>query len=213
MKTKRLFIWAVSMAMATTVRASDAGDPVFPLDLGYQARVEVMYQFRNRGLDRGRDFEADLYTLRLHSDVGEFATLDFDLGGIQAEGGDLEFRGGAGLRHLAYDSERARIAAIAQVHYTPGLQLGAVDYDDLIEFGAGLTFALKMPVDDQLTVLPYAGPAFSILRLSGDVDRDENQSIGAVAGVSLMMPGNHTFRLETQVFDEVGFTFAAGIAF
>ncbi|MGA1194105.1 MAG: hypothetical protein ACO3ZG_06985 [Kiritimatiellia bacterium] len=213
MKTTALFILTISMAWATMVRASDAGDPVFPLDLGYQARAEIIYQARDRELDRGRAFEADLYTLRLHSDVGEFATLDFDLGGIQADGGDLEFRGGLGLRHLAYDREQVRVAARAQIHYTPGLRLGTIDYDDLIEVEAGVNIAAKIRLDDQVTLMPYAGPAVSILRLSGDVDRDEDQMVGAVVGISFLLPGNNTFRFESQIFDAVGFAISAGIAF
>lgn len=213
MKIKALFVLTAMLAVASTSLASDAGDPVFPLDLGYKSRAEIIYQFRDRGLDQGDAFEADLYTLRLHSDVGEYATLDFDLGGIQAEGGDLEFRGGVGLRHLAYDSERLRIAALAQIHYTPGLQSGDVDFDDLIEVNAGIHLALKLALDDQLTMMPYAGPAVSILRFSGDADRDEDQTVGAVAGLSFLLPGNNTFRFEAQIFDEAGFAIAAGIAF
>jgi hypothetical protein len=213
MKTRALVGLLALTLMGGVARAGDAGDPVFPLDLGYQARAEIVYQLRDRELDNGDAFEADLYTLRLHSDVGEFATLDFDLGGVHADDGDLEFRGGVGLRHLAYDGERMRIAARAQIHYTPGLQLGTVDYDDLIEVEAGISLAAKIRLDDQLTVMPYAGPAVSILRFSGDEDRDEDQTVGAVAGLSFLLPGNNTFRFEAQIFDAVGFAFAAGIAF
>lgn len=200
--------------VAPTTRAADAGDPIFPLDLQRLARAEFIYEARERDLDSNARFEADVFTLRIHTDVGQYASLDFDVGGMSPSGGDLEFYGGLGLRLLAYDGESLRISPYAQAHYAPSMELKGDSYEDLIDADAGLLFAAKLKPNDQLTIMPYAGPALSILRMSGDgTDPGEDNMLGAVGGVSLLMPGMNTFRIEAQYFDRVSISVAAGIAF
>jgi len=195
------------------VRAADAGDPVFPIDLNNKARAELLYENRQRELDNGLKLKADVFLLRMHTDVGQHAYLDFDVGMIGPQGGDYEFYGGIGLRFLAYDSAEWRISPYAQIHYAPSLEVKSVEYDDLIDADAGLLVAYKWKPNDQLTVMPYAGPALSIIRLSGDVDADEDQLFGFVTGVSLQMPGLNSFRIEAQFFDQVSISASAGISF
>ncbi|HMO51118.1 MAG TPA: hypothetical protein PKA21_08340 [Kiritimatiellia bacterium] len=197
----------------SAAQAADAGDPVFPVDMERKARAELMYENRRRDLDNGETFKADAYTLRIHTDVGQYAYLDFDVGGISPQGGDLEFYGGIGLRYLAYDAETFRISPFAQVHYAPGLKTRTARDFDLVEFDAGILVAGKWRLDDQLTLIPYIGPMVSILRFSSDLDAREDNPVGGVAGLSLLMPGQNTFRFEMQVFDGVSFSVAAGIAF
>jgi len=198
-----------------SARAADAGDSVFPVDLERKARAELIYESRERDLDAGGTFEADVFMLRIHTDVGSYAYLDFDLGAISPSGGDAEFYGGAGLRFLAYDGEHIRLIPFAQGHYAGEVEEDNIKYDDLIDFDGGLLLAGKIEIDESLTLMPYAGPAFSILRLSGkdDLEADADTPVGAVAGLALKMPGQNTFRFETHYFDHFGFSLAAGIAF
>jgi len=201
--------------VSSTAIAADAGDSVFPVDLDRKARAELIYESRERDLDAGGSFEADVFTLRIHTDVGPYASLDFDLGAISPSGGDAEFYGGAGLRFLAYDGDNVRLIPFAQGHYAPGIEADGAKYEDLIDFDGGLLLAGKIEVDDSLSILPYAGPAFSLLRLSGDgnADAEADTPVGAVAGIALKMPGQNTFRFEAQYFDNFSFSLAAGIAF
>jgi len=194
--------------------AADAGDLIFPKDIvNYKARAELIYEHRQRELDVGTDLSLDAYYVRIHTDLGRTAYLDFDLGGIEPEGGDLEFYGGIGLRFLAYDSETWRVGPFAQIHYAPSFTLKDVEYDDAIDADGGLLFTYKVKLNDQLTLMPYAGPILSIIRLSGDEDADEDQTFGAVTGLSLQMPGQNTFRFEAQFFDDVSISVAAGMVF
>lgn len=197
-----------------SVQGADAGDLIFPSDVdNHRARAELVYENRQRDLDVGGTLKLDAYYVRMHTDLGQNAYLDFDVGGIEPDGGDLEFYGGVGLRFLAYDSDTWRIGPFAQVHYTPSFKLESVDYDDALDADAGLLVTYKVALNDQLTLMPYAGPALSIIRLSGDVDADEDQTFGGVAGISLQMPGQNTFRVEAQYYDDVSISVAAGMVF
>lgn len=206
---------------ALPVMAADVGDPIFPADLGDKARAELIYQNFQRDLDSGAEFQADAYLVRLHTDVGQYAYLDFDLGAIEPDGSDLGFYGGVGLRYLAYDSDQWRISPWFQVHYAPSLDDEGAEYS-MLDGDAGILLAAKLHIDKDLTVMPYAGPALSIIRINGDdplfgetteTDMEEDQVIGAVAGISLQMPGQNSFRVEAQFFDQVSISAAAGIAF
>ncbi|HMP88995.1 MAG TPA: hypothetical protein PJ991_02275 [Kiritimatiellia bacterium] len=215
MSTKKLLaVYCVTAAMTTgTLKAADAGDPVFPIDLNNKARAELLYENRQRDLDNDLRLKADVFALRIHTDVGQYANLDFDIGMISPAGGSDEFYGGIGLRFLAYDSEYWRLSPYAQVHYAPRFRMGGVSYDDLIDADAGLLLACKLKLDQQLTLMPYAGPVLSIVRIGGNDDPREDRVLGGVAGVSLLMPGNNTIRIEAQYFDRVSVSAAAGIAF
>ena len=215
MKTMlKTFAYSLLAVMpATQALAADAGDPIFPIDMNNKARAEFLYENRQRELDNGLKLKADVFALRLHTDVGQYAYLDFDVGMISQSGGDDEFYGGIGLRYLAYDSATWRVSPFAQVHYAPGYRIGLAKYDYLIDADAGLTLAYKWKPNEQLTVIPYAGPILSIIRLSGDDDAREDQVFGGVVGISLHMPGQNSFRFEAQFFDKVSISAAAGIAF
>lgn len=196
------------------VYGADAGDMIFPSDIeNYKARAELVYENRQRDLDNGVNMKLDAYYVRIHTDLGKAAYLDFDLGGIEPDGGDLEFYGGIGLRFLAYDSDTWRFGPFAQVHYTPSFTLKSTEYDDALDADAGLLVTYKLKINDQLTLMPYAGPALSIIRLNGDVDAEEDQVFGGVAGISLMMPGQNSFRIEAQYYDDVSISVAAGMVF
>lgn len=197
------------------IYAADAGDPVFPVDMNRKARAELIYESRERDLDNGIVFDADAYTLRLHTDVGPYAYLDFDLGAISPAGGDAAFYGGVGLRYLAYDSGTCRLMPFVQGHYASDVELDSAEYKDLIDIDAGLLLSGTLVLGDQLAIMPYAGPAFSAVRLSGDgnEDAEEDTPVGVIAGVGFKMPGANTFRFEAQYFDHFSFSLAAGIAF
>ncbi len=205
--------WFGLIAAGALSALADAGDPVFPVDLDDKTRAEIIYNKWNRDLDTGGEIDGDIYMLRLHSDVGQFANLDFDLGGLDLSDGDLSFYGGIGLRYLAYDGDTWRVSPYAQGHYSPNPTVRGADYDDLIEADGGVNFAFKIQLDQDLTLMPYLGPALSIIRLSGDEDVEEDNVLGAVAGASLQMPGHNSIRLELQFYDQVSISAAAGIAF
>ncbi len=216
MNMKLYLVGAVILTAVAVGRvgAMDAGDPVFPVDTkDYKARAEFIYNNIQRDLDNGLELNADAYMLRIHTDVGEYAYLDFDLGGIDPTGGDLEFYGGVGFRMLAYKGENFRLSPFIQVHYAPSFILDDVEYDSYLDVDGGLLFAYEIKIDDQLSIVPYAGPALSGVNLSGDQDAGEDNIFGAVAGLSLHMPGQNIFRVEGQFFDQVGFSAAVGIAF
>jgi hypothetical protein len=61
--------------------------------------------------------------------------------------------------------------------------------------------------------MPYVGPALSVIQLSGDNDAGEDNIFGGVAGISLLMPSQNSLRVEAQVFDQVSFSIAAGLAY
>lgn len=228
MKTRHVLSLVSSLAVLSLPclsRAADVGDPVFPDDLKGKARAELIYQNFQRELDVDvenfdgeADLEADVFMLRLHSDVGQFATLDFDIGGLDA-GEDYTLYAGVGLRYLAYDSQDWRISTFLQGHYAPDASDEGVEFD-LIDADFGALISRKIVIDDQLTLMPYAGPALSIIRVDGDFndvdlsfDAEEDSIIGLIAGLSIQMRGMNGIRLEAQLYDEVSISAAASIAF
>lgn len=235
-----MLVAAVALT-AIPALARDAGDPVFPLDLNDKARAEILYQDWQRDLvvsgdevDGDAEFAADVFMLRIHTAVGQYAFLDFDVGGLDPAGGDLAFYGGVGLRYLAYDSEKWRMSAFGQVHYAPDAE-GRMPVEvegqsgkakasfDVLDADAGVLLALKQELGDQLTLMPYLGPALSIIRINGDAetpgggevdfDGEEDQVLGLIAGLALEMPGRNGIRFEAQIFDQVSISAAASIVF
>ncbi len=208
----RCLVPLAALAATPLAFGADAGDPIFPKDLNDKARAEVVYNNIKRDLDTGDQLKADAYFARLHTDVGQTFYLDFDLGAMDPSGGKADFYWGIGLRALAYDGEKLRVSPWVQAHFAHDLDTrwGSTDY---IDGDAGLTFAVKLPVGNDLTILPYAGPIVSILRIDGERDYNEDQTVGGLAGVSLLMPGNNSFRVEGQFYDHVNVSIAAGIAF
>ena len=219
--------------------SADAGAPVLPRDHSGKTHWEVVFDSMSRDLDEpkgplsvGDTFEADALYLRFHTDIGQAASLDFDAGALNADEADTSFYGGVGLRLLAYDSEAWRVGAHLQVHYAPGVEAersgqGIVagrtrlDYD-LLEVDGGVTLAAKLKLADDLTVMPYVGPVFSVLNLDGDaeasgaregIDASEDNVIGAMAGIALVLPEGNTLRIEARAFDSVSVSAAAGIVF
>jgi len=213
--------------------AADVGDPVFPLDMKGKARAEIIYDrlSRDSDVDIGANptakdkFEADVFMLRIHTDVEKNAYLDFDVGAIDPSGGgDMGFYGGIGLRMLMIDEHAWRLSAEAQGHYAPSLsgEVRGVESDyDLWNADAALLLSGKFDVLGQVRLAPYAGPVLSLQRLSGDsttgsnedVSAEESDVLGVAAGVSLLLPGNNTIRLEGRYFGDFEASVGAGIAF
>lgn len=238
-RTLYLIVLSAAFAAAPAARAADAGAPVLPKDHSGKAYAEIVYESIARDLDEpegplsvGKRFEADVLYLRLHTDVGQTASLDFDAGILNADDADTTFYGGVGLRFLAYDSETWRVGAHLQVHYAPDIEAerggrGVAAGDttlnyDLLEVDGGVTVGAKLKIDDQLTLMPYAGPALSVLTLDGDaessgaranIDAGEDHVVGLLAGLALMLPEGNTVRVEARAFDEVTVSAAAGIVF
>lgn len=219
---KRIAILAAACALtASPAVAFDLGDPVFPMDMDDKARASLVYESLERDLDgdsgAAATLEADIYLLRIHTDLGEYAYLDFDVGAIDPDGGDLSFYGGVGLRYLAYDGKDWRLSSVAQIHYAPDADAGDSDFD-LIDGDLALLLSRKINIDEQLQVMPYAGPVLSLVRVDGDTggddfDADEDNLLGAAAGISLLMPGGNGLRIEARIFDEVSVSAAATMAF
>lgn len=216
MKGKLSLICLAGLAMAAPVWAEDVGDPVFPVDLKDKSRFELIYGNEKRDMDFDgviAEFEADTYVLRMHTDVGQYAYLDFDVGYMDPSDGSGAFYGGVGLRYLVYDAEKYRMAANLQGHYAPSLDFDGADADYWSVDG-GVTLAGKIKIDDQLTILPYVGPIVSTVNLDGDdVDASEDNILGAVAGLSLELREMNTIRVEVRYVDSASISAAAGIAF
>jgi hypothetical protein len=221
---KRIIGFCAGLALAAGLgRAGDVGDLQFPVDLEGKAQGELIYESLQRPLDvdgHEIDFDADVYLIRARTAVGQYATLDFDLGALDA-GKDIGFIGGVGLRYLAYDATTWRAGAFAQARYAPELTMKVGDAEadaDMIEGDAGVLFSLKLDTD-QLRFRPYAGPMLSILRVSGDteggegIDAEENEIFGGVAGLQLLFPGNNGLRFEGRYVDDFSLSVAASIVF
>jgi len=225
-----LAVLAAVCGLTVVSLASDSGDAIFPIDLKDQNRVEVIYENIDRGVDATsgpkalENFEADTIYVRFHTPVGNTASFDIDLGGLDPNGGDMDWYAGAGIRYLTYDSDAMRVAIFVQGHYSP-VQTDEhgykVDYD-YFEGEGGVLFNGKIDVKDQLMFMPYIGPVLSIVRLNGDIrddtgkadfDTEEDTMFGLVAGLTLKMQENHSVRLEMRYFDEFNFSAAAGVAF
>jgi hypothetical protein len=200
--------------------AADAGDPVYPLDMNEKIRAEVVYENVQRDVEfpsgEGEgEVEADAYYLRIHTDVGRYAYLDFDLGGLDPQAGNVAFYGGVGLRAMVYDGDVLRLGAFGQLHYAPNIE-GEGDAEfDWLDGDAGFLVAAKLKLEKELTIIPYAGPVFSFVRLDGDrdVEAEESNPIGGAVGLSLGLPGGNGLRVEARIFDQVSFSVGASIAF
>ena len=212
-----LLATAVLPALA---RAADMGATTLPADHFNKAHAEIIYESTDRDLDHGT-LEADALYLRIHTAVGQTATLDFDLGGLDAQDADWAPYSGIGLRYLVYDAPAWRIGAHLQVHYAPDIE-SDLEKADLLEVDGGVSLIGRFTVAKDLVLMPYLGPVFSIVRLDGDAevgngkasfDREEDSPLGVAAGLALQLPEGNTLRVEARAFDGVSFSAAAGIAF
>ncbi|GEM_PF-3179068 len=220
-----------------SVFGNDAGDLVFPADYPHKVRAELLYENVQRDIrvtsesPTVRDaLSADVFAVRLHTDVGPLARLDFDVGAMSAGSGSHKLMGGVGLRFLALEWDAWRAGAFGQARYARDLSdrvdLGdagraSVKYD-WVEADAGLLVAYRQSVADQFVVAPYVGPVFSIIRLSGDL-RDANgrnrfraeqdQAIGMALGLGLEFQGQNGLRFETRYFDDWSVSVAASFVF
>lgn len=230
MKTVRpwSFVLVAALLPLPAALAADVGAPIVPKDHFPKEHWEIVYENVNRDLDGGRgagSLEADALYVRFHTGLGQTATMDFDLGMYNASGADAALYAGIGLRYLVYDGEVWRAGAHLQVHYAPGIEQdrGAAELDyDLLEVDGGVTLAAKLKLDEQLTLMPYAGPVLSVLDLDGDIevagtrrnlDAEEDHVLGALVGIALVLPEQHTLRIEARVFDDVTISAAAGFVF
>ena len=118
MKGKLSLICLAGLAIAVPAFAEDVGDPVFPVDLKDKSRFELIYGYEKRDMDFDgviAEFESDTYVLRMHTDVGQYAYLDFDVGYMDPAEGSGAFYGGVGLRYLVYDAVRHNRSDAAMV--------------------------------------------------------------------------------------------------
>ncbi len=220
----------IACAVCGTVWAANAGDQILPLDLKGKSRYAVVYDNVSREVDvtsgpaQLSKVDYDALYLRIHTDVGEIASLDFDVGGLNPSGGDLTYYVGAGLRLMAYDSDAARLTMMAQIHYAPiDVEKDGRSHDyDMLEIEAGAFLSRRIVVDKQLTLTPYVGPLVSVVRLDGDTnvgggsqdfDAEEDTQIGAAAGVTAHLRDQHSMQLEVRYFDELSFSVGVAIAF
>ena len=219
------------------VLGNDAGDLVFPADYPYKVRAELLYENVQRDIRVTSEsptireaLSADVFAVRLHTDLGPLARLDFDVGAMSAGSGSHKVVGGVGLRFLAFDLDAWRGGAFGQVRYardlTDRIDMGEagrthVKYD-WVEADAGFLLAYRQSVAGQFTVAPYVGPVFSIIRLSGDIrdangrDRfraEQDQTVGVVLGLGLEFQGQNGLRFETRYFDDWSVSAAASFVF
>lgn len=220
MKRQLCYLMAGLTTLALPALAADVGSTTLPKDHFNKAHAEIIYENVDRDLDRGT-LEADVLYLRLHTAVGQTATLDFDIGGLDAQDADTALYGGVGLRFLVYDAPAWRLGAHLQVHYAPDIE-SELEKADLLEVDGGVTLAGRIKLADDLVLMPYVGPVFSIVRIDGDAevgdgkesfDLEEDNPVGAVAGLALQLPEGNTLRIEARAFDGVSFSAAAGIVF
>lgn len=234
MKRLVLFCCVGFLCAGFPARANDAGDLVFAMDYPHKARAELMYENMQRDISITTpagfkdSLDADVFALRVHTDLGRAARLDFDIGAMSAGSGSHKLMGGVGLRFLAFEHEAWRGGAFGQVRYAPNLtdrvDLGAGDERvkyDLVEADAGFLVAYRLRLADQFNVVPYAGPVVSIVRLSGDVREEdggrfraeEDQILGAALGLGLEFQGMNGIRFETRYFDDFSVSVAATFVF
>jgi hypothetical protein len=237
--TRWTTILLAGYVLAGNASAADVGAPILPQDHRNKEHWEIVYEDLNRDLDddngplsAGDSLSGDALFVRFHTRLGDAATMDFDLGGLDISGADLAPYAGVGLRFLVYDQASWRLGAHLQVHYAPGIEVerdgrgiiadrSELDYD-LMEVDGGVTLAGKIKIDEQLTIMPYAGPVLSVVNLDGDasasgaeanLDAGEDNVIGALAGLALVLPEGNTLRFEARVFDDVSLSVAAGFVF
>lgn len=231
-KTTCKFLWIVAaiLAVVGTVRAANIGDQILPLDLKGKVRYAVVYDNVSRDVDVTSgpasisQIDYDALYLRIHTDIGEVASLDLDLGGLNPSGGDLTYYVGAGLRLLAYNSEAARLTMMAQIHYAPiDVERNNENLDyDFVEVETGAYLSRKFNVEKQLVFMPYIGPVVSVVKLDGDTnlgggsrdfDAEEDTLIGVAAGITAHLRDQHSMQLEMRYFDAFSFSVGVAVAF
>ncbi len=237
---KRFLIAAALAAFATSpaARAGDSGDLVFPADHAQRARTELVYEHTHRNISidsetpgRNSSAKADAVLLRIQTRLIPDARLDFDVGALGPSGGSYDFVGGVGLRYQAFDHGPWRVGAFGQVRYAPNVSsritlndVGNVRVDhDWLEADVGLLTAYRYRIADHTALVPYAGPVFSILRMSGDIDgstrdgarfqAEERWMLGIAAGLGLEFHGVNGIRLEMRVLDHFNFSVGAAMTF
>ncbi len=219
-------------------QAMDAGDLVFPSDYTDRIRWEVGYERLSRDIDITSEspevestLHADVFALRLHTGFIPNTRLDFEVGGMDPDMGDYSLLGGVGLRYMAFDHGPWRVGMFGLVRYVANVTtpenlrgVGVVDAEyNWLEANVGALAAYRIRVADQFALTPYAGPLFSLLRLTGDVRGSgrentdfrakENRFFGAAIGLGLEAQGVNGIRVEMQVFDDVSFSVAAAFVF
>lgn len=236
---KFLLIAVVAGCWAPLVaRASDAGDLVFPSDYTDRTRWEVGYESLHRDIQITSEspevqtgLDADVFALRLQTGIVPNARLDFEVGGMDPNTGEYSLLGGVGLRYMAFDHGPWRVGMFGQIRYVANVEtpqdlpgVGTVDANyNWVEANVGALASYRFRVADQFALVPYAGPLFSLLRLTGDLqdsgreDPDfrakENQFIGAAFGLGLEALGVNGIRAEMQIFDGVSFSVAAAFVY
>lgn len=209
---------ALIVSLPAASMAADAGSVAVPKDHFNKAHAELIYENIQRDLDNKTSLDADALYLRIHTAVGQSATLDFDLGGLNAQDADPVFYGGVDLRYLVHDAETWRLGAHLQAHIAPNIEPDSADAKksslDLVEVDGGITLNGRFKLADDLILIPYAGPAFSLINLDGKPgDANEDNPAGAIAGVGLQLAEGNTLRIEARFFDKVSLSVSAGIAF
>ena len=228
------YLLCAGLIGSMAAQAADSGGLIFAGDHPRMARTEFVYERAQRDIrvtsespDRVVGWDVDAYVLRLQTEVGPWTRLDFDVGALSADNDRLF--GGVGLRYRAFEIENWRGGAHTVFRYADDVRdrvrladgTGEAKYD-LVEVDAGFTVGYRLNVADQFDVMPYLGPALSILRLSGDVEvgggkrrfrAKEDQIIGVAAGVSLDFYETNGLRFEVRYFDDISFVVAAAIVF
>lgn len=237
MKYSMVLALGVAIMIGQVGIANDAGDLIFPADYPRKVRAELLYENVQRDVRVTSEspsvtdgLSADVFAVRLHTDLGPLARLDFDIGAKSAGSGSHKLMGGVGLRFLAFELGSWRGGAFGQVRYARDLRdrvdladrpRAQVKYD-WVEADAGLLVGYRLGIADQFKVTPYAGPVFSILRLSGDVREDsdggrfraeEDQVIGVAAGLGLEFQGQNGLRFEARYFDDISVSAAVSFVF
>ena len=236
---KFLLVAVLAGCWATiSARASDAGDLVFPADYTDRIRWEAGYESLHRDIQITSEspevqtgLDADLFALRLQTGLVPNTRLDFEVGVMDPDSGNYSVLGGLGLRYMAFDHGPWRVGMFGQLRYVANVEfpqalpdVGTVDANcDWVEANVGALTSYRFRLADQFALVPYAGPLFSILRLTGDVqdtgreDSDfrakENRFFGAVIGLGLEALGVNGIRAEMQIFDEVSFFVAAAFVY
>lgn len=224
--------------MPIAAQANDVGDLVFPFDFTDRIRWEVGYENLQRDIHitteappMDTSLNADIFALRLQTGIVPNARLDFEIGGLDPNTGNYTLMGGVGLRYLAFDHGPWRVGIFGQARYLPtfenyldlvGIRGARVDHDWL-EANVGSLVSYRFRVADQFALVPYAGPLFSLMRLTGEVKDTqrtnidfrarENQFIGAAFGLGLEAQGVNGIRMELRIFDNVSLSVAAAFVF
>lgn len=218
--------------------ANDAGDLVFPSDYTDRMRWELRYENVQRDIEITSEsprmessLNADLFAVRAQLGIVPNARLDFDLGGLSTSAGSYHPLFGVGLRYMVFDHGPWRVGTFAQALYLPTVEdcqfiygIGDVNMKhSWIEANAGALASYRFRLADQFALVPYAGPLFSLLRLSGelkdsvragdDYEAKETQFIGAVLGLGLESQGVNGIRFEVRLLDDVSLSVSAAYVF